>query len=271
MEARRFDLDELFTLSPLLQAFLAALMTWALTAAGAALVIFARRTHPLAMDGMLAFGAGVMLASSYWSLLSPAIDLAGELGQSPFLIAAAGFLGGGVLLMGCDALLSRLLPARLALTDSRRRCALLISSITLHNIPEGLAVGVTFGALTAMPTPAALTGAWMLAAGIGLQNFPEGAAVSLPLRREGMSRGRAFFWGQASAVVEPISAVLGALLAVHVQAILPFALSFAAGAMVVVVIAELVPESQRSTHPASMTLATMIGFAVMMILDVALG
>lgn len=264
-------MGELLSLSPLLQAFLATLLTWALTAAGAALVVFTRRTHPLAMDGMLAFGAGVMLASSYWSLLSPAIGLAGELGQSPFLIAAAGFLSGGLLLIGCDLLLSSILPARLTLTDSRRRSALLISSITLHNIPEGLAVGVTFGALSALPTSSALTGAWMLALGIGLQNFPEGAAVSLPLRREGMGRGRAFFWGQASAIVEPIAAVLGALLAVHVRAILPFALSFAAGAMVVVVIAELVPESQRSTRPAFMTIATMLGFAVMMILDVALG
>lgn len=264
-------MGELFLLSPILQALLASLMTWALTAGGAALVIFTRRTHPTAMDGMLAFGAGVMLASSYWSLLSPAIDLAGALGQSPFWTAAAGFLLGGALLMGCDALLSRLLPHGAEITGNRRRSALLIASITLHNIPEGLAVGVTFGALAALPAPAALTGAWMLAVGIGLQNFPEGAAVSLPLRREGLPRGRAFFWGQASAIVEPVAAVLGALLAVHVQTILPFTLSFAAGAMVVVVIAELVPESQRSAHPAFMTLATMLGFAVMMILDVALG
>ncbi|MBQ7850904.1 MAG: ZIP family metal transporter [Clostridia bacterium] len=259
------------TISPLLQSLLASLMTWGLTALGAALVIFTRRTRPIVMDGMLAFGAGVMLASSYWSLLSPAISLAEELGQSPFLTAAAGFLCGGLLLMGSDALLARLLPERLALTDSRRRSALLISSITLHNIPEGLAVGVTFGALSALPTPAALTGAWMLAVGIGLQNFPEGAAVSLPLRREGMGRGRAFFWGQASALVEPVSAVLGCLLAVRVRSILPFALAFAAGAMVVVVIAELVPESRRSARPALMTLATLLGFTVMMILDVALG
>ncbi|MBQ8555466.1 MAG: ZIP family metal transporter [Clostridia bacterium] len=246
-------------------------MTWLLTAAGAALVVFTRRTHPLVMDAMLAFGAGVMLASSYFSLLSPSVSLAEELGQSPFLMAAAGFLTGGLLLMACDAMLSRALPQTLAVTDSHRRSILLMSSITLHNIPEGLAVGVTFGALAAMPTPAALTGAWMLALGIGLQNFPEGAAVSLPLRREGMSRRRAFFFGQASAIVEPVSAVLGALLAVHVQSILPFALAFAAGAMVVVVIAELVPESQKSTRPAMMTIATMLGFAIMMILDVALG
>ena len=264
-------MGEPMPISPLLQSLLASLMTWGLTALGAALVIFTRRTRPIVMDGMLAFGAGVMLASSYWSLLSPAISLAEELGQSPFLTAAAGFLCGGLLLMGSDALLARLLPQRLALTDSRRRSALLISSITLHNIPEGLAVGVTFGALSALPTPAALTGAWMLAVGIGLQNFPEGAAVSLPLRREGMGRGRAFFWGQASALVEPVSAVLGCLLAVHVRSILPFALAFAAGAMVVVVIAELVPESRRSSRPALMTLATLLGFTVMMILDVALG
>lgn len=264
-------MGEPMTISPLLQSLLASLMTWGLTALGAALVIFTRRTRPIVMDGMLAFGAGVMLASSYWSLLSPAISLAEELRQSPFLTAAAGFLCGGLLLMGCDALLARLLPERLALTDSRRRSALLISSITLHNIPEGLAVGVTFGALSALPTPAALTGAWMLAVGIGLQNFPEGAAVSLPLRREGMGRGRAFFWGQASALVEPVSAVLGCLLAVHVRSILPFALAFAAGAMVVVVIAELVPESRRSSRPTLMTMATLLGFTVMMILDVALG
>ena len=211
-----------------------------------------------------------MLAASYWSLLAPAIGLAAELGQSPFLAAAAGFLAGGVMLLIADALLPRL-HLHVPLTESQRRSALLIASITLHNIPEGLAVGVTFGALTALATPAALTGAWMLALGIGLQNFPEGAAVSLPLRREGLSRGRAFFWGQASALVEPISAVLGALLAVHVRGILPFALSFAAGAMVVVVITELVPESQRSANKAFMTIATMLGFAVMMILDVALG
>lgn len=264
-------MGELFALSPLLQSLLASVMTWLLTAAGAALVVFARKPHPVAMDGMMAFGAGVMLASSYWSLLAPAIDLAGEIGQPPFLMAAAGFLTGGLLLMACDALLSRCLPAHLALTGSRRRSLLLVSSITLHNIPEGLAVGVTFGALTALPTPAALTGAWMLALGIGLQNFPEGAAVSLPLRREGMGRSQAFFWGQLSAVVEPIAAVLGALLAVHMNAILPFALAFAAGAMVVVVIAELVPESQRSSRPALMTTATMLGFTVMMVLDVSLG
>lgn len=262
---------ELLTISPLLQAFLASLATWGLTAAGAALVVFTRRPHPLAMDGMLAFGAGVMLASSYWSLLSPALDLAETIGQSPFLVAAAGFLCGGLLMMLSDALLNRYLPQNLPVSSSKRRSLLLISSITLHNIPEGLAVGVSFGLLAARPSAAALSAAWMLALGIGLQNLPEGAAVSLPLRREGMNRRGAFFWGQASAIVEPIAAVLGALLAVYVQAVLPFTLSFAAGAMVAVVIAELVPESQRSACPAFMTLTTLLGFTVMMMLDVALG
>lgn len=264
-------MGELLTLSPFVQALLATVMTWGLTALGAAAVLLAKRPHPTLLDAMLAFGAGVMLASSYWSLLAPAIDLAGEVGQVPFLTVAGGFLTGGLVLMLSDAILSRQTAKHMALADSRRRSILLMSSITLHNIPEGLAVGVTFGALEAMPTTAALTGAWMLALGIGLQNMPEGAAVSLPLRREGMGRGKAFFFGQASALVEPVAGVLGALLAVHVQGILPFALAFAAGAMVVVVIAELVPESQRSRHPAMMTLATMLGFVTMMVLDVALG
>ncbi len=261
-------MDELLTLSPLMQAFLASLITWGLTAAGAALVLFTKRIQPDRMDAMLAFGAGVMLAASYWSLLAPAIDLAASIGQSPFLMAALGFLSGGLLLLLCDAAVSRSMPH--ALTDSRRRAALLITSITLHNIPEGLAIGVSFGFLCVQPTATALTAAWMLALGVGLQNYPEGAAVSLPLRREGMSRKAAFFWGQASALVEPLAAVTGALLAVLVQPLLPFALAFAAGAMIAVVISELVPESQRCSHPAMMTLFTLLGFTVMMMLDVAL-
>ncbi len=257
-------MSELLTYSPLVQALLATLLTWGVTALGAALVLFARRTHPLLMDALLAFGAGVMLASSYFSLLAPGIELATTVRQLPWLITAVGFLCGGLFLLLADRILA-------ASAHSQRRSTLLIASITLHNIPEGLAVGVGFGALAANPTPAALTAAWMLAIGIALQNFPEGAAVSLPLRREGMSRSKAFFYGQLSGAVEPLSAVAGCLLAVHVQALLPFALSFAAGAMVSVVIAELVPESQRNLRPSLMTLATMLGFTVMMILDVALG
>jgi len=258
-------LSELLNISPLLQSLLATLLTWSVTALGAALVLFTRRTHPLMMDALLAFGAGVMLASSYFSLLAPAIDMAEGLNQLPWLVSAAGFLAGGLILLLADAIM-RHLPCA-----GRRRSILLVSSITLHNIPEGLAIGVSFGALAAAFSPAALTAAWMLAIGIALQNFPEGAAVSLPLRREGMSRGRAFFYGQLSGAVEPIAGVLGCLLAVYVQWLLPFLLAFAAGAMVVVVIGELVPESQRSLRPGLMSLATMAGFAVMMILDVALG
>ena len=270
MEVRRFALSELLTISPLLQALLASLMTWGVTALGAALVFFTSRAHPLLMDALRAFGAGVMLASSYFSLLAPAIDAAAANGQLPWLIAALGFLSGGLLVLLTDHIMRRLCPA-LPTAATQRRSLLLISSITLHNIPEGLAIGVGFGALTAGASPSALTAAWMLAVGIGLQNFPEGAAVSLPLRREGMRRSRAFCFGQLSGAVEPVSAVLGCLLAVSVQALLPFALAFAAGAMVAVVIAELVPESQRSLHPGLMTLATMAGFCIMMMLDVALG
>ena len=271
MEVRRFALSELLTISPLLQALLATLLTWGVTALGAALVLFTRRMHPLLMDALLAFGAGVMLASSYFSLLAPSIEYAAAQGQLPWLVAAAGFLAGGLLVLLADHIMRLHAPDYLAGARGHRRCFLLASSITLHNIPEGLAIGVSFGALSAGASSAALTAAWMLAVGIALQNFPEGAAVSLPLRREGMSRRNAFFWGQLSGAVEPLSAVVGCLLAVYVQSLLPFVLAFAAGAMIAVVIAELIPESQRSLRPGWMTLATMIGFCVMMILDVALG
>ncbi|MBR6667968.1 MAG: ZIP family metal transporter [Clostridia bacterium] len=258
-------MSELLHISPLLQALLATLLTWGVTALGAALVLFSRRTHPLVMDALLAFGAGVMLASSYFSLLAPAIDMADALHQPPWLISAVGFLAGGLLLLASDAVL-RQLPCA-----GKRRSILLVSSITLHNIPEGMAIGVSFGALAAAASPAMLTSAWMLAIGIALQNFPEGAAVSLPLRREGFSRRKAFCFGQLSGAVEPVAGVLGCLLALQVQCLLPILLAFAAGAMVTVVIAELIPESQRSARPGLMTLAALMGFSVMMILDVALG
>lgn len=263
-------MNGLFSLSYPLQALIATLFTWFITALGAALVIFTRRIRPTLMDALLGFGAGVMLASSFWSLLSPSITMAEEMRQTPWLVACAGFLCGGSILMLGDGLLGRLMPSSTSL-DSRRRCWMLVTSITLHNIPEGLAVGVAFGALTFGATDAAVMGAWMLALGIGLQNFPEGAAVSLPLRREGLSRRRAFFLGQLSAFVEPLAGVLGALLAMTVRQVLPFMLSFAAGAMVSVVVAELVPESQRNPRRNLMTFATMAGFAVMMVLDLALG
>ncbi|MGN1019950.1 MAG: ZIP family metal transporter [Aristaeellaceae bacterium] len=261
-------MTDILTLPYPLQALLATLLTWLATALGAAVVLLTARVRRTFLDAMLGFGAGVMLASSFWSLLEPGIALAETLHQPGFLSAGLGFLcGGGIMLLG-DALMSRLHLIRLS--ESRRRSGLLIASITLHNIPEGLAVGVAFGALSMRLTEAALTGAWMLAIGIALQNFPEGAAVSLPLRREGMSRGRAFFYGQLSGVVEPMAAVVGALLAVSIRTILPFLLSLAAGAMIAVVVSELIPESQRSDRRSAMTMATLLGFTVMMVLDVAL-
>lgn len=251
------------------QAVLATLFTWLLTALGAALVIFTRRVRRLYLDSMLGFGAGVMLASSFWSLLEPGIALADSLGQHSWMTAALGFLaGGGMMLLG-DLLMTWI--HRQHPSAGQRRAGLLMASITLHNIPEGLAVGVAFGALPAHPTDAALTAAWMLALGIALQNFPEGAAVSLPLRREGMSRIRAFTWGQFSGAVEPVAALFGAVLALTVRPLLPFLLCLAAGAMIAVVVSELIPESQRSPHPHAMTLATLTGFVVMMALDVGLG
>ncbi|MBE5804191.1 MAG: ZIP family metal transporter [Clostridiales bacterium] len=263
-------MNGLYSLSLPMQALLATVFTWSVTALGAALVIFTRRVRPTLMDALLGFGAGVMLASSFWSLLAPSIDMALELGQLPWLVGCCGFLCGGCILMLGDALLARHLPAA-TMTDSRRRCWMLVTSITLHNIPEGLAIGVAFGALSFGMSDTGLMGAWMLALGIGLQNFPEGAAVSLPLRREGLGRGKAFFFGQLSALVEPFAGLLGALLAMMVHQSLPFMLSFAAGAMISVVVAELVPESQRNPHKNLMTFAMLAGFSVMMLLDVALG
>lgn len=259
-------MDGLFSLPFPLQALLATLFTWFITALGAALVLFVKRLRPTLMDALLGFGAGVMLASAFFSLLAPSIDMALELGQTPWLVACLGFLLGGALLMAGDLLL----PHMQRLPDARRRSRMLMTSITLHNIPEGLAVGVAFGALSYHATEAAILSAWMLAVGIGLQNFPEGAAVSLPLRREDATRLHAFNMGQMSAVVEPAAGLLGALLAVSIRTALPFLLSFAAGAMIAVVVAELIPESQRNPKKNLITAATMIGFIVMMLLDVAL-
>lgn len=265
----------LTSLSYPLQALAATLFTWSVTALGAMLVLLTRNLRHEALDAMLGFGAGVMLASSFWSLLGPGIALADEIGQISWLVSSLGFMAGGLLLTVGDYVFMleerrRNIPAD-AMSDRKRRCGLLITSITLHNIPEGLAVGVAFGALAFTHDDGALSAAWMLALGIGLQNFPEGAAVSLPLRREGMGRGRALWYGQLSGFVEPVAGVLGALLAVTVRELLPFLLCFAAGAMVSVVVSELIPESQMSPRKGAMTLCTMLGFAVMMILDVALG
>ncbi len=261
--------------SPIMQALLATLFTWAVTAAGASLVFVNREINPKLLDGMLGFAAGVMIAASFWSLLAPGIEMAKQLGHIPWLTAAIGFMGGGIFMRLTDKLLPHLHPG-LALSQSEgiktswQRSTLLVLAITLHNIPEGLAVGVAFGAVSAGLPSASIGGAIALA--IGLQNFPEGTAVSMPLRREGMSRRKSIFLGQASGVVEPIAGVLGACFVLKMQNILPYALCFAAGAMIFVVVEELIPESQRKhANIDFVTMTTMAGFTTMMILDVALG
>lgn len=267
-------------LTPVQQALAATLFTWGVTALGASLVFFFKTINKRVLNGMLGFAAGVMIAASFWSLLAPAIEMAENLGQVPYITAAVGFLGGGLFLYIVDKLLPHLHMGQETknadgIKTNWQRSILLVLSITLHNIPEGLAVGVAFGALAAEGGSAAsLAGAVALAIGIGLQNFPEGAAVSIPLRREGLSRTKSFLYGQASGIVEPIAGVIGAYTVVKMQHILPYALAFAAGAMIYVVVKELIPESQREEGASSSHIATigcMVGFAIMMILDVSLG
>jgi ZIP family zinc transporter len=262
--------------SPVVQALLGGIGTWVVTAAGAALVLVARQVSARLLDAMLGFAAGVMIAASVWSLLLPAIALAEQQGTPGWIPAAVGFAAGGGFLRVADQLLPHLHP-RLSISHAEgpattwERATLLVLAITLHNIPEGLAVGVAFGAAGTGLPEATLGSALALTIGIGLQNFPEGVAVSMPLRREGVSVGRSFWYGQLSAVVEPLAAVLGAVAVIAVQALLPYALSFAAGAMIYVVVEELIPESQEGGHSDVATMATLGGFLVMMMLDVALG
>jgi ZIP family zinc transporter len=265
-------------LDPLTQALLAGLFTWAVTALGAASVFLKRQISFTFLDAMLGFAAGVMVAASFWSLLAPAIELA-ELRNIPgWLPAASGFMLGGLFLFLADRLLPHLHPYMLNAkpegpSTTWQRTTLLVLAITLHNIPEGLAVGVAFGAAAqpGVPGETSVTAAIALALGIGLQNFPEGIAVAMPLRREGVAAGKAFWYGQLSAVVEPVAAALGAAAVITMQSILPYALAFAAGAMIYVVVEELIPEAQSGGRTDLATSATMLGFTLMMILDVALG
>lgn len=254
-----------------LQALVATLFTWGVTAAGAGLVFLFPGRKKGWLDAMLGFAAGVMLAASFWSLLAPAIRLAAQLGLPVCTVAVGGFLCGGALLFFADKAFDRLSGHKSGPKGGLKRCVMLVFSITLHNIPEGLAVGVAFGSLAHRLAGATLPAACLLALGIGLQNFPEGSAVSLPLRREGLSAPRAFFWGQLSGIVEPLAGLAGACLAMGARSVLPFLLAFAAGAMVYVVVEELIPESQSGSRPQLMALFTLLGFAVMMGLDVALG
>lgn len=259
-------------------ALVATLGTWLMTALGAATVIFMKNTNQKAMNLMLGFAAGVMIAASFWSLLQPAIDRAEQNSKIPaWGVATLGFLCGAIFMWISDKIVTharrRAVCSACGRSERFNRIVLLVLSITLHNIPEGLAVGVAFGALCRGYTPEALMGAITIAIGIALQNFPEGAAVSFPLRREGYSRKKSFFIGQASGMVEPIAGVIGALAVVYIEAILPFALSFAAGTMILVAVHELIPECQenKEDQPYLSTMGIIIGFALMMLLDVALG
>ena len=257
--------DWFINLNYIYQALIATLFTYIMTALGASIVFFFRKISKNIMDAMLGFAAGVMTAASYFSLLSPAIEASIELNLTPWLITFIGFFSGGIILFIADKILSKLLNKK------NKRVLMLISSITIHNIPEGLAVGIAFGSVYYGLTGATTLSAILLAIGIGLQNFPEGSAVSIPLIRDGISRKKAFFYGQLSAVVEPIAGVLGAILVLKARILLPFALSFAAGAMIYVVVSELIPESQSNEKKEIMAIFTIIGFSIMMLLDVALG
>lgn len=268
-----------FSLSPITQSLTAGLFTWTMTALGAALVFFTRDVNYKLLDAMMGFAAGVMIAASFWSLLVPSIEMAAHQGMIEWVPAVIGFLMGGVFLRICDHYMPHLhigfsREEAEGIPTKWKRATLLVLAITLHNIPEGLAVGVLFGAAASGVDPsgtATIMGAIGLAMGIGIQNFPEGTAVSMPLRRDGVSKGRSFWYGQLSGIVEPMSAVIGAAAVLMVQPMLPYALAFAAGAMIYVVVEELIPESQLRGNTDIATLGTMLGFSVMMILDVALG
>ena len=267
--------------SVVLQAFLAGLFTWGCTIVGSAIVFFFKRISRKLLDIMMGFAAGVMIAASFWSLLQPSIEYAeNSYGSLAWLPAAIGFLTGGFFLRLIDAIVPHLhMTKEIEEAESIHtprekklsKTTLLFLAITIHNFPEGLAVGVAFGALASNPSPEAFIGAVGLAIGIGLQNIPEGAALSIPIRTDGKSRLNAFYWGSMSAIVEPVGALLGAVAVLSMTAILPYALSFAAGAMIFVVVEELIPDSQTNGNTDVATLGLMVGFVIMMILDVALG
>lgn len=268
------SIEEFFRgISPVLQAFIAACFTWSMAAFGAASVFIVKRVSNKLLGGVLGFAGGVMIAVSFWSLLAPAIALSAEKSIPSWLPATIGFLTGGLFLRVIDKLLPHLhrgMPTEVeGIKTSWRRNTLFIMAMTLHHIPEGLAVGVAFGAAAAGLPHATLAAAIVLAIGMGIQNFPEGLAVSVPLRCEGMSRQKSFWFGQLSAIVEPVAAVIGAASVIFSTAILPYALAFAAGAMIFIVIEEIIPQSQRYGNKDLASLTTMAGFVIMMILDVA--
>lgn len=260
------------SLDPIVQAFIATIFTWIVTLLGAALVFFFKNVNKYIMDGMLGFSAGVMIAASFFSLLSPAVEMSENLNLITWLILFIGFFTGGLLLFSSDKIFDHFEEkSDKKLSGDMKRVLMLILSISIHNIPEGLAVGVAFGSIAYGLDGATLVSSCVLALGIAIQNFPEGTAVSVPLRREGLSCRKSFFYGQLSGIVEPISGILGALLVLKIRIVLPFLLAFAAGAMIYVVVQELIPASQSNEKKELMALFTLIGFSVMMILDIALG
>jgi zinc transporter, ZIP family len=267
-------LDYFESIDPILAAFYATMFTWFLTAFGASFVFFFKNMNRTVLDGMLGFTGGVMIAASFWSLLSPAIEMSEGEGFVKVIPAAVGFGLGALFIFGLDKVLPHLhinFKESEGVKSPWQRTTLLVLAITLHNIPEGLAVGVLFGGVAAGIPEASIAGAVTLAIGIGIQNFPEGIAVSMPLRRMGMSRWKSFMYGQSSALVEPIAGVLGAVAVTFFTPLLPYALAFAAGAMIFVVVEEVIPETQQDKNTDIATLGLIGGFIVMMTLDVALG
>ena len=262
------------SIDPVLAALYATLFTWFLTALGASFVFFFKTMNRVVLDGMLGFTGGVMVAASFWSLLAPAIEMSGGEGFAKVIPASIGFFLGAIFIFGLDKVLPHLhinFQETEGVKSPWQRTTLLVLAITLHNIPEGLAVGVLFGGVAAGIPEASIAGALTLAIGIGIQNFPEGVAVSMPLRRMGMSRWKSFMYGQSSAIVEPIAAVMGAVAVTFFTPLLPYALAFAAGAMIFVVVEEVIPETQQDQNTDIATLGFIGGFIVMMMLDVALG
>lgn len=271
------DIIQYFSsINPILAAFYASIFTWLFTAAGASLVFVVKGMNRALLDGMLGFTGGVMVAASFWSLLSPAIDMSGGEGFAKVVPSAFGFALGALFIFALDKVLPHLHinfreDEKEGIKSPWHRTTLLVLAITLHNIPEGLAVGVLFGGVAAGIPEATIAGAVTLAIGIGIQNFPEGLAVSMPLRRQGVSKLKCFWYGQLSAIVEPMAAVLGAVAVTFFTPLLPYALAFAAGAMIFVVVEEVIPETQRDKYTDIATLGFIGGFIVMMTLDVGLG
>ncbi len=265
-------MDWFETLNPVIQTLLATTFTWGVTALGALMVCFFKEINKKVLDTILGFSAGVMIAASFWSLISHALELSLELGYIEWLLPAIGFTLGGIFVLLSDKFLDKVLKTKknLRSADSLKRSILLVSAITIHNIPEGMAIGVAFGGIASGVPGMTLIGAVMLALGIGIQNFPEGAAVALPLRTEGYSRLKSFMLGQSSALVEIVAGIIGAILVIYIRNMLPLLLAFAAGAMIVVVARELLPESVKNNKNLS-TIGLVVGFILMMVLDVALG